>query len=211
MSTAGASFAVQGLGAMGAAVVRYFSETGAELEFVSDVRLGGTFRVTSKNRATLVESISHGDFQTTASLLEGCEKLPLDDVLTKEVVVLFPSAIQNVIGAHNQAAVRAKYFVEGANNPCSAEASLELHARGIHIVPDFIANPGGIIAAFVEMSTEDDPRNPAAKVERAKSETRKIIAANTRELRRLTSELEVDPMKAGRFMAYSKIFGGVER
>ncbi len=200
------SFSVQGLGAMGAAVVRYFCEYGARLAYVSDPRIGGTFEIETPS-PELLEAIARQDFSTLRARLTGRPQLALDDVLYRTVDVLFPCAVQNVIHAENDARIAARYVVEGANNPCSEEARARLFERGIINIPDFIANPGGVIAAYVEMLSEIEPipGGAAAKVERAKSFTRERITANVRRTIELSASMRVSPALAGRYVALKNI------
>lgn len=202
------TFAVQGLGAMGAAVIRYFSEHGAKLSYVSDPRVGGTYRLPDGVTPQLLESISTHTFDKTAEILGSgkFEKLALDDVLYQDTDVLFPCAVQDVVNAKNCDRIRARYLVEGANNPCSEEARTALHARSVCVIPDFIANPGGIIAAFVEMTTENEGMKGSEKVERAKSFTRQRITENIQKLHGLVKRLDIEPAQAGRYMALVNIF-----
>jgi glutamate dehydrogenase (NAD(P)+) len=196
------SFSVQGLGAMGGAVVRYFSEYGAHLRYISDPRIGGTFDIGTPT-PTLLAAIAQQDFAAIQRELIGRTPAPLDEVLYRQVDVLFPCAVHGVIRADNVERVVASYVVEAANNPCTDEARDSLFARGITVIPDFIANPGGVIAAYVEMLSEVQPipGGPAAKVERAKSFTRDRISENVHEMMKLSVELQVNPVLTGRYLA----------
>lgn len=199
------SFSAQGLGAMGGAVVRYFTEYGARLRYISDPRIGGTFDVGTPS-PTLLAAIAHQDFPTIQRELSSRTPAPLDEVLYREVDVLFPCAVHGVIRADNVDRIVAGYVVEAANNPCSDEARDSLFTRGITVIPDFIANPGGVIAAYVEMLSEVEPipGGPSAKVERAKSFTRDRIAENVREMMKLSRELNVSPVLTGRYLALTR-------
>lgn len=206
-SLSSVSFSVQGLGAMGGAVVRYFTDYGARLAYISDPRIGGTFEVKTPSQ-TLLTALARQDFPTIRGELSALTPLPLDEVLYKEVGVLFPCAVHGVIHADNDARISAHCIVEAANNPCSEEARARLFQRGVTIVPDFIANPGGVIAAYVEMLCEVEPISGGshAKVERAKSFTRERISANVREMMSLSKEFQINPALAGRYLALRNIF-----
>ncbi len=203
-----ATFAVQGLGAMGAAVIRYFSDTGAELKFIADPRIGGTFELPKGAPDALLRSIISQDFDTTRAILlsSGFRKLATDDLLFQEVDVLFPCAVQDVITADNVDRLKTKFIIEGANNPCTEPARNRLYAKKIPVVPDFIANPGGIIAAFVEMTTEGNNEPGLKKAELAKRFTRERVSDNVTVLADLVKSLDVPPAQAGRFMALGRIF-----
>jgi glutamate dehydrogenase (NAD(P)+) len=209
---AAATFAVQGLGAMGAAVVRYFAERGGRLAAVSDPRVGGSWKLREPGRAELVAMIGRRDVDGARALLpEVAERIDPDSdrVLFEQVDVLFPCALQGVITAKNVDSVRARVLVEGANGPCEPAAHEKLHERGVPIVPDIIANPGGIIAAFVEMTADDDARarNPRTReiVERAKRETETRIPGNVREMYEVSRRFSVSGARAGRYLAYRRV------
>ena len=140
-----AAFAVQGMGALGAAVLRYFSETGAHLAALGDPKYGGTWAFDRPLSAELHRALVGQDIDAAKSRLpkEG-KKISetAEDVLYQPVDILFPCAVQNVVTAGNVERIQAKYVCEGANGPVTVEARANLHSRGIPLVPDFIANPG---------------------------------------------------------------------
>jgi glutamate dehydrogenase (NAD(P)+) len=207
---AGATFAVQGLGAMGAAVVRYFSEAGASLRAVSDPRVGGTFLFSKDPSPELLQAVAHHNWDQTKRLLNAeASCVALDDVLYQSVDVLFPAAVQEVITGTNVARIQAKRVVEAANNPCTAEARTALHKRGVLTLPDFIVNAGGIIAAYVEMSSTISPEeNVRTKknCEDAKLLTRQRMRENTLQTLQIAKTAGVEPALAGRYLALRKIF-----
>ena len=206
-SAAGASFAVQGVGAMGAAVLRYFSETGARLSALGDPRYGGTWMFQAPPSAELRSALGAQEIEKAGALLAKQAKKVSDDpadVLYCPVDILFPCAVQNAITADNGERVRARYICEGANAPVTEEARAHFHRNGTPVVPDFIANPGGVIAAFVELTSDS-----ANKVEQAKALARVKIAANVRRLFELAQRYGADPQDAGMHMALSRIRGGV--
>ena len=123
-----------------------------------------------------------------------------EDVLYQETDILFPCAVQNVLTETNSVKVRAKFVCEGANGPCTEEAREKFHERGIALVPDFIANSGGVIAAFVELTSKSDK-----KADEAKAMTRQKIAANVREMYALADRYGSAPQDAGMYIALSKI------
>jgi len=121
-------------------------------------------------------------------------------VLYADVDMLFPCAVQNVITEGNVDLVRARYVCEGANGPVTETARERLHERHIPLVPDFIANCGGVIAAFLELtSTSQD------KVKEAKKLTRQKIADNVRKMFEIANANGAQPQQAGLYVALSKI------
>lgn len=212
----GASFAVQGLGAMGAAVIRYFSEQGAELKAISDPKFGGTYVFKEPVKPELLKALAEMDSKKANELLatSGIEPADASDVLYQAVDVLFPCAVHNVIRDDNVEKIKAKNVVEGANGPTTDTARATLYKKGITVIPDFIANPGGIIAAYVELTSKITPEENAqtrAKVREAKDITIARITANVEKLMKLVEQHHIDPVKAGRYMAYKNIFEGVKQ
>ena len=208
----GASFAVQGLGAMGAAIVKYFSEYGGVLHAVSDPRIGGTWYFENGAPELLVDAMGRGDFEMMNKLLsEGSYKKTDDpqDALYAKVDVAFPAAIQDVIRMDNVKQIKAKYISEGANNPSSDEARTWLYESGVTVIPDFIANPGGVIAAYVELTSDVSPQENAQKrvnPEKAKKLTIEKITENVTKLMDIVTDFNVEPAHAGKYIALKNIF-----
>jgi glutamate dehydrogenase (NAD(P)+) len=188
---------------MGAAVLRYFGESGARLAALGDPRYGGTWSLGPTVSSELRQRLIEQDVHRVHSLLPGEGKKLSDDpqdVLYQNVDILFPCAVQNVITPENVDRVVARYVCEGANGPITQAARSRLHRRGIPLVPDFIANPGGAIAAFVELAS-----NSADKVAQAKSLTRDKIAANVRQLFEISERYDCEPQHAAMYLALSRI------
>ena len=202
-SAARARFAIQGVGAMGAAVLRYFGETGAQLAALGDPRYGGTWTFAAPPSADLQRALVGQDSGAAKPLLarEGSQvSRSAEDVLYLGVDILFPCAVQNVVTETNAARIQARYVCEGANGPITEAARTNLHGRGVAVVPDFIANPGGVIAAFVELTSK-----ALNKAEEAKALAREKIAANVRELFAIVERCHAEPQHAGLFLALAKI------
>jgi glutamate dehydrogenase (NAD(P)+) len=209
---AGKRFAVQGVGAMGAAVIRYLTEFGAHLSHVSDPRLGGCYQLAGELDARLLNFLIKQQFEQAKELLtlDRYPKFDQDEVLYQETDVLLPCAVQDVVTVFNANRIRAKYLVEGANNPCSPEARSLLHGSGTLVIPDFIANPGGIIAAFIEMTSATTPEENVVtreKVRQAKDLTIRKISDNVVQIIALAREYGVEPVQTGRYLALSRIVG----
>ena len=197
-------FAVQGMGAMGAAVLRYFSDHGAQLASMADPKHGGTWVFEKPLSDDLRDALIRMDFDKATALLpmEGTLiSVDAADVLYHDVDVVFPCAVQNVITDENVGRIRARLVVEGANGPVAESARLALHDRGIMLIPDFIANPGGIIAAFVELTHE-----AGDKVAAAKAMTIAKITENVGRVVDLACLHNVAPVQAGMYLALSRIF-----
>lgn len=87
----------------------------------------------------------------TVCSLPGVERVSADDILALDVDILIPAAIENVITAENADSVKAKIVAELANGPTTPEADDILFAKGVHIIPDFLCNAGGVTVSYFEM------------------------------------------------------------
>ena len=152
-SVRGKRIAIQGFGAVGAAAARRFFELGAVVVAVSSVH-GALHDPDGLDVARLLAlRESAGD----AAVAEYGRVLPLGKELLAPCDVLVPAATQDVIDKDWAGRVDTKMVVEGANLPTTAAAQAVLAARGITVVPDFIANAGGIIAAAFGMDARYSP------------------------------------------------------
>lgn len=207
------TYAVQGLGAMGSAVIRYFSEFKTQLIAVSDLRLGGTWEFESFASQKIIKAIAEHRIDDLKILLpEEATQISDDsnEVLYTKCDIIFPCAIQGVIHSDNVDKIQAKYIVEGANGPCDNNVYPILHQKKITVIPDFIANSGGIIAAFVEMSSTISPEENIKNrtlVLQSKELILEKISQNVRVVLDLVYHHKVMPTQAALYMALSRIFG----
>ncbi len=203
------TYAVQGLGAMGAAVVRYFDEYGGALRAISDPLYGGTWAFESDPPTELIEAIIQRDTEEVNTLFPTCARKVSEDtqdVLYQEVDVLFPCAVQYVLTEENVSKLKSRFILEGANNATTDGAYRALYDMGIIDIPGIIANPGGVIAAFVELTS-----NSENKVQEAKDMTIQKIAENVRLLMALVRQHKVSPADVAEYMALSNIIHGLKR
>ncbi|MYS87390.1 Glu/Leu/Phe/Val family dehydrogenase [Embleya scabrispora] len=145
----GARVAVQGLGAVGSAAIRRFAELGATVVAVSSVH-GALYDPHGLDVARVLSL--HADSGDLAiKEYSGGTTHPLGFELSVPTEVLVPAATQDVIDEAVAATITSRLIVEGANLPTSAAAQRVLANRGIVVVPDFIANAGGVVAAGFAM------------------------------------------------------------
>jgi len=143
---AGATMAVQGFGNVGSQSARLLHEAGARMVAVSDLR--GAIR---NDRGIDIHALlkHHAEFKTVAGF-KGGEAMDPQELLTMAVDILVPAATENQITEVNAAKVRAKVVVEGANGPTSPEADPILLDNGVLVVPDILANVGGVTVSYFE-------------------------------------------------------------
>ncbi len=142
----GARVAIQGYGAVGRHAARHLEREGARIVAVADSR--GTAILPGGFDLSRLEALKVAG----GSVLDhpGAGALGRDEVITAECDILVPAARPDIIDAGTAGAVRARLIVQGANIPATAEAEEKLHRRGVLVIPDFIANAGGVICAAVE-------------------------------------------------------------
>ena len=142
---AGMRVAVQGFGNVGEWTCRFLAERGAKVVAVSDIT-GGVYCDTG----IPIDRLS--DYVLRTGGLAGCEGDPItnEQLLGLEVDMLIPAAIEAVVTEEIAQKVAARLVVEAANGPTTAGGEKILNARGIPIVPDILANAGGVTASYVE-------------------------------------------------------------
>ncbi len=146
ISLEGARIVVQGFGNVGSNAARLLAEAGATVVAVSDVR-GGIYRADGLDIPTLLRYRSeHG----TIGGFPGSEPLTNEELLALECDVLVPAALEGQLHEGNAAQIRARLVIEGANGPTTAEADEILRERGIPVVPDIMANSGGVVVSYFE-------------------------------------------------------------
>lgn len=140
------TIAVQGFGNVGAHAALYAHQRGATIVAVSDVG-GGIYK---KDGLDIPKLFEHYKNKKTLEGFAGADKLTNEELLCLDVKVLIPAALDGAIDARIAEKIKAKLLVEGANGPCTADASEILSNRGVKIIPDILANGGGVIVSYFE-------------------------------------------------------------
>jgi glutamate dehydrogenase (NAD(P)+) len=142
----GATAAVQGFGKVGADAARFLDEAGVVVLAVSD-RYGAVHSASGLDIAALRRHCAE-----TGSVdgFPGGEAIEPSQLLTLNVDLLVPAAVEGVLTADNAHAVGARVVVEGANGPTTTDADAILRERGVLVVPDILANAGGVIVSYFE-------------------------------------------------------------
>ncbi|MGC9105243.1 MAG: Glu/Leu/Phe/Val family dehydrogenase [Thermoprotei archaeon] len=137
---------VQGFGNVGSYTVKFLTEMGAKVIGVSDTK-GGVIDPNGLDYEELVKVK-----KATGSVVNypRGKKVTNDELLTSECDILIPAAIENVIHKGNADKVKAKLIVEAANGPLTADADPIMRNKGIVVVPDILANAGGVVGSYVE-------------------------------------------------------------
>lgn len=200
----GARVAIQGFGAVGRAVAHRLTALGALVVAASTVD-GAVLDPDGIDLARLdALAAEHGDGCVTAY---GSVRPP-EDAITAPAEIFVPAALQDVVHPTHARRISAKLIVEGANMPVTAPALQELDQRGVTVVPDFIANAGGAIAAAHSMDARLSP---------FPVDTEKVFATVSAKMRaNVASVLEhaarsgTTPHVAARNLAHDRVFQAME-
>lgn len=144
---AGARVAVQGFGNVGSVTARLLWQAGCRLVAVSDVS-GAIYEPKGLDWQFLTTIKDSGGFLTTADT--GHQHVTNEGLLELPVDILVPAALENQITARNASRIQAPLIVEGANGPTTPEADRILAEKGCFVVPDILANSGGVVVSYFE-------------------------------------------------------------
>jgi glutamate dehydrogenase (NAD(P)+) len=145
-SPAGLRVAVQGFGNVGRHLARMLAEEGAHVIAVSDSRGG----LHNPNGLDLAGVLAHKSEHGTLEGFAGGDAISNEELLLLDCDVLAPCALEQVINADNAAQVKAKIICEGANGPVTPAADEILEDRGVLLLPDVLANAGGVVVSYFE-------------------------------------------------------------
>ena len=142
----GSRVAIQGFGNVGSIAAELMAQQGARIVGVTDWK-GGVY---NEKGLDLIRLEEHVRARKTVDGFGGGASLTNDQLFALDVDVLIPAALENQITAANAPTIRAKVVVEGANGPTTPEAHRHLHERGVLVIPDILANSGGVTASYFE-------------------------------------------------------------
>jgi len=142
--------AVQGFGNVGSVAADLIRKEGCRVVAVSDVS-GGYYRKEGLDITGMIDYTAASVNHLLAGYRgNGVETISNEELLTLDVDLLVPAALENQINEHNADRIRASMIVEGANGPTTPEADRILDERGVMIVPDILANSGGVVVSYFE-------------------------------------------------------------
>ncbi|QQG50098.1 MAG: Glu/Leu/Phe/Val dehydrogenase [Candidatus Berkelbacteria bacterium] len=140
------TIAIEGFGNVGTFAFQHLSEAGVKIVAISDSR--GT--AYDKNGLDLDKVWAAKNDRGSVRYTAGAEEMETEALLTLDVDVLITAAVTDVINKENKDEVKAKMIVEGSNIPMTEAIEKELIDRGVLVVPDFVANSGGVISSYCE-------------------------------------------------------------
>ena len=195
----GQRVALQGFGNVGSHAARLMDEQGARIVAVAD-HGGGVSRTEGLDVATLIAWVA--EHRTVAGFPEG-DAFEGAGIMGWDCDILVPAALEDAITGENVADVRASLVVEGANAPTTPDASAALHARGIEVIPDILANAGGVTASYFEWAQNIQQFRWDA--ERVVSELEKVMVRAYRDVRAVAQEKQVDMRTAAFVLAIRRV------
>ncbi|UCD72593.1 MAG: Glu/Leu/Phe/Val dehydrogenase [Candidatus Bathyarchaeota archaeon] len=146
MRRKGSTVAIQGYGNVGSNVACFLQEKGLKLIAASDSR-GGVMNLKGLDARKLV---SHKEKTGTVVGYKASKEISNEELLELDCDVLIPAAIENVITRRNAANIKARILAEAANGPVTAQANRILDESGIFVLPDILANTGGVTVSYFE-------------------------------------------------------------
>ena len=172
IEVSGASACVQGMGNVGSISAKLLHQAGIKILAVSDVS-GGIYNPNGLDIPAILNFLQakRGNLLKDYNA-EGLQRISNQELLEIECTVMVPAALENQINNDNADKIKAKIIVEGANGPTSVEADEILNQKGITIVPDILANSGGVVVSYFEWVqnlqnfywTEEDVNNKLKQI-----------------------------------------------
>ncbi len=141
-----ATVAIQGFGNAGSIAARLLSQEGAKIVAISDSRAG----VLNRSGLKVPELAAYKAKTGSVANFPGSTAISSEAVLELPCDILIPAALENQITLQNAERVQARVVVEAANGPTTPDADLVLHDRGIMVIPDVLANAGGVTVSYFE-------------------------------------------------------------
>ncbi len=141
-----ATVAIQGFGNAGSIAAQLLSPEGAKIIAISDSHGG----VLNRSGLNIAELVAHKAKTGSVAGFPGSEPISSEAVLELQCDILIPAALENQITMENAERVQARIVAEAANGPTTPDADLVLHNRGIMVIPDVLANAGGVTVSYFE-------------------------------------------------------------
>ena len=146
----GAAVAIQGFGNVGSAVARLFAEKKAKIVAISDSRGG----VHNPRGIDPLRALRYKERSGTVVGMPGASRISNDELLALKCDILIPAALENAITLHNADQIKAKIVAEAGNGPTTPHADEILSRKGVFVIPDILANAGGVTVSYFEWAQD---------------------------------------------------------
>lgn len=197
MAIEGATVAIQGFGKVGYWTAIAVESMGMKVVAVSDVS-GGV-----KDFGSIADLHDHIIEGGEISSYESGEKISNEELLHLDVDVLVPAALSDAISAKSAAGIKAKIVVEGANAPTTPEGDRIMHENGITVIPDILANSGGVIVSYFEWV--QDKQNYFWSADQIKENLESMMMKAFGEVRRTVKESKVSWRDAAMMIGVGRV------
>ena len=191
------TYAVQGMGNVGGTAAKILYDEGKKVIAVSDWS-GGVMNKDGLDIPKILEFLSDRSRSLKDYEAEGAEHITNEELLTCDCDVLIPAALENQITEENAGAIQAKVIVEAANGPTTVEADKILEQRGILVVPDILANAGGVVVSYFEWV--QNIQSMAWDLEEVNQTLKKIMMKAYKDVREMSQ-------KKRYYHAYGSLYG----
>jgi glutamate dehydrogenase (NAD(P)+) len=204
-TTQGSTAVIQGFGNVGGTAARLLArETGISVLAVSDSTSG----IYNGHGLDMDEVVEYKARNGTLQGCPGCDAITQEELLELDCTILVPAALEGVIDADNAARVKAKIIAEGANGPTTIEADDILSDRGVVVIPDILANAGGVTVSYFEWV--QDLQEFFWEETEINQRLHQIMSRAFREVRRISKERQITMRTAAYVLAVDKVAQATE-
>jgi glutamate dehydrogenase (NAD(P)+) len=200
----GATIAVQGFGNVGSVSADLLSRIGAKIVAVTDWK-GGVYNPAGLDIPGMLDYASQ---HKTIDEFPGGEPIDNERLFAMDVDVLVPAALENQITLENAPSIRARIVAEGANGPTTPEAHRVLHERGIFVIPDILANSGGVTVSYFEWV--QDREGYFWTLHQVRDRMRQIMQSAFQDVMRYAEQHKVRPRIAAYMLAIDRVAFAVQ-
>ena len=194
-----ARIVIQGFGNVGLYAAKLFAERGCTIIGISDVT--GAYH--NPKGIDIPAAIAYSGKHHNLAGFTGGEKISNAELLTLECDVLVPAALEKVFTAENATQIRAKLIVEGANGPTTPEADRIFREKGITVIPDIMANAGGVTVSYFEWA--QDRMGYFWKEKEVNERLQETLLDNLHELQAIVAERKTTLRTAAYMLAIDRV------
>ena len=200
-SFADITVAIQGFGNVGSNTARLIAEQGAKIVAVAD-HGGGVMKTDGLDVPALIEYVKNNKERSVAGYPDA-DTFDGSGIVTWDADVFVPAALEEVITKENAGDVRAKIVIEGANGPTTPEADEILHKNGVLVIPDILANAGGVTVSYFEWV--QNIQQFRWELDRVTEELSKVMRRAYGAVRDVAKERKIDMRAAAFVLAITRV------
>jgi glutamate dehydrogenase (NAD(P)+) len=194
-----ARIVIQGFGNVGMYAAKLFAERGCKVIGISDV----TGAYYNAKGIDIPAAIDHVGKNRNLDGFKGGDKISNSELLTSDCDVLVPAALEKVFTTENASKVKAKLIVEGANGPTTPEAAHIFRENGVTVIPDIMANAGGVTVSYFEWA--QDRMGYFWKESEVNERLEEVLLTNLRELRAIKNRYNTTLRTAAYALAIDRV------